>query len=285
MIKRSIFFIVILFMSAIYGPACLAQGFHCEADTAEAMVLVREFYAPGGSPSELCGRIAERLVGVPYENITGSDSVGKAEIRIDAFDERTFVNTVAALARTATSPGHIRERDIERNLVNISFRKGDPDGFTSLMIYGADWAVDNRSRGNVKELTEDFSSMFRTKSLIWIGRNRDKFVALGDSAVYDKQRMLEMGFRTFKIPHMKRESTEWKEISPEIKDGDVIMLLTNDPDKDVFETGFVVRRDDGLHFIHVSEKEGCVVEEKEPLGRYIKRNAKQIYGWRWFRIL
>lgn len=49
--------------------------------------------------------------------------------------------------------------------------------------------------------------------------------------------------------------------------------------------GYVVRRDDGLHFIHASERDGKVVEEPEVLGRYIKRHAKEVYGWRWIRIL
>ncbi len=55
--------------------------------------------------------------------------------------------------------------------------------------------------------------------------------------------------------------------------------------RDVWEMGYVVRRDDGLHFIHASERDGKVVEEPEVLGRYIKRHAKEVYGWRWIRIL
>jgi hypothetical protein len=263
----------------------MAQKFHCEADTAKAMEIIREFHNPGGDPAKICGPVASRLVGVPYVQVTKEDSLGVAEIRLDGFDDFSFVNMVAALAKTATSPGHSRAKDLEMALEKLTFRRGEADGFPSRMVYGGDWIVDNRARGNVKELTEDFSNNFKTKSLDYVGRHRDEYVALKDSATYERQRMVEFGYRTFKIPHMKRESSEWKQVGPEIQDGDLIMLLTPEPDRDVWEMGYVVRRDDGLHFIHASERDGKVVEEPEVLGRYIKRHAKEVYGWRWIRIL
>lgn len=267
------------------GLGANGQGFHCDNDTAIAMARIRELAQPGGDPAAICGRVAEGFVGVPYEDITRNDTTGRAELRVDAFDELTFVNTVVAMARTATSPGILRARDLESSLMDVSLRRGEPGDFTAKMIYGGDWAIDNKARRNVKELTEDFSDLFKTKSLTWIGRNRDEFAALKDSAMFEKQKMMEFGLRTFKIPHMKRESTEWKQVVPEMRDGDMIMLLSSDPDRDVFEWGFVVKRDDGFHFIHASKEAGKVVEEPETLGRYVKRNSKQTYGWRWLRIL
>lgn len=267
------------------GFSAQAQRFHCEADTTLAMEIIRKFYNPGGDPSKICGPIATKLVGVAYVPINKEDTLGVPEIRLDGFDEFAFVNTVAALAKTATSPGYARPKDLEITLEKLTFRRGEADGFPSRMMYGGDWIVDNRSRGNVKELTEDYSDNFKTKSLDWVCRHRDEFAALKDSATYERQRMVEFGYRTFKIPHMKRESSDWKQVNPEIQDGDLIMLLTPQPDRDVWEMGYVVRRDDGLHLIHASERDGKVVEESEPLGRYIKRHAKEVYGWRWLRIL
>lgn len=275
----------VVMFAGIAGFSAEAQRFHCEADTAKAMEIIREFYNPGGDPAKICGPIASKFVGVAYVPINKEDTLGVAELRLDGFDEFAFVNTVAALAKTATSPGYARPKDLEIILEKLTFRRGEADGFPSRMMYGGDWIVDNRSRGNVKELTEDYSDNFKTKSLDWVCRHRDEFAALKDSATYERQRMVEFGYRTFKIPHMKRESSDWKQVNPEIQDGDLIMLLTPQPDRDVWEMGYVVRRDDGLHFIHASERDGKVVEESEPLGRYIKRHAKEVYGWRWLRIL
>lgn len=262
-----------------------SQNFHCQTDTAKAMEIIREFAKPGEKPAGIVAPIALKFVGTPFVEVARTDSAGENQIRLDGFDEMSFINSVAALAKTATSPGFLRPKDYEEMLEKLSFRRGIADGFSSRMLYGGDWIVDNRSRGNVKELTEDYSDQFKTKSLEWISRHRDLYSALKDSAAFEKQKMVEMGYRTFKIPHLKRESSDWKQINSEIEDGDVVMLLTNNPDMDFRDVGVVVRRQDGLHLIHASRQAGKVIEESEPLGRYIKRLAKEVYGWRWLRIL
>lgn len=277
---------VLILVTVLFSVSGMrAQRYHCPQDTAEAMAIIREFHNPGGNPSTLTSRIAERLIGRAAADISKEDSLGIPEIRLDGFDKFSFINAVAALAKTATSPGIIRPRDVERAIENLTFRHGEAEGFPTRLMYGGDWVVDNRARGNVKELTEDYSDQFKTKSLSWVTRHRNEYAALRDSDTYERQRMVEMGFRTFKIPHMKRESTEWKQVAAELQDGDLLMLLTPNPDTDVLEAGYIINRPDGFHFIHLSEKDGKVVEEQELLSRYIKRRAKEIYGWRWLRII
>ncbi len=266
------------------GSAASAQKFHCEKDTAESMTIVRELLNPGGKPGEICGEIAIKMVGRPYSPITEQDVLGEAQIRLDGFDAMTFINMVSALAKGAAHPGYLRPVDLQEILESLTFRRGVPAGFPSRMVYGADWALDNRARGNVKELTEDYSDRFKTKSLDWVSRHRDNFAALKDSATYEKQKIVEMGYRTFKIPHIKREAVGYSDIEEDMKHGDVVMLLSPDSQMDIYQIGFVVKRPDGFHFVHASRDAGKVVEEPETLSRYVKRNAKYIYGWRWLRI-
>lgn len=261
-----------------------AQSFHCANDTTKAMELVRKYHQPGKDVAPLCGDIAAELVGVAYVPITREDSVGNAQIRLDGFDEMAFVNTVSSIAKLATSPGIARPKDLGMILDNLTFRKGENNGFHTRMNYAADWILDNKSRGNVRELTEDYSDSFKTKSLDYISRHRDEYSALKDSDAYDKLRMVEFGYRTFKIPHMRRESGEWKEVKQDLRDGDLIVVLTNEQDKDIYTIGFLKQRADGMHLIYASPKEGKVVEDSDPFGKYLKRNSKYVYGWRWLRL-
>lgn len=262
-----------------------AQRYHCADDTVKAMSILREFSNPGSDPGKLCGVIAERLIGSPYAPIAQQDSLGVVEIRLDGFDDFAFVNSVAALAKIATSPGGMHLKDLEVMLEKLTFRRGEPNGFPTRMLYGGDWVVDNHSRGNVKDLTEDYSANFKTKSLEYVGRHPQEYAALKDSATLERQKMVEFGYRTFKIPHMKREMADSKGVLEDMHDGDLIMLLTNHPEKDILSMGYVIKRPDGFHIIHISDKDGKIVEEQETLGRYIKRNSKEIYGWRWLRII
>lgn len=262
-----------------------AQRYHCAEDTVKAMSILREFTKPGSDPGKLCGMIAERLIGQPFAPITQQDSLGMVEIRLDGFDDFAFVNSVAALAKIATSPGGMHLKDLEVMLEKLTFRRGESNGFPTRMLYGGDWVVDNHSRGNVKDLTEDYSANFKTKSLEYVGRHPQEYAALKDSATLERQKMVEFGYRTFKIPHMKREMADSKGVLEDMHDGDLVMLLTNHPDKDILSMGYVIKRADGFHLIHISDKDGKIVEEQETLGRYIKRNSKEIYGWRWLRII
>ena len=53
-------------------------------------------------------------------------------------------------------------KDLEVMLERLTFRRGEANGFPTRMLYGGDWVVDNHSRGNVKDLTEDYSTSFKT---------------------------------------------------------------------------------------------------------------------------
>lgn len=280
-IKKVVVGIFCLVVSLTVG----AQRYHCAEDTVKAMSILREFTKPGSDPGKLCGMIAERLIGQPFAPITQQDSLGMVEIRLDGFDDFAFVNSVAALAKIATSPGGMHLKDLEVMLEKLTFRRGESNGFPTRMLYGGDWVVDNHSRGNVKDLTEDYSANFKTKSLEYVGRHPQEYAALKDSATLERQKMVEFGYRTFKIPHMKREMADSKGVLEDMHDGDLVMLLTNHPEKDILSMGYVIKRADGFHLIHISDKDGKIVEEQETLGRYIKRNSKEIYGWRWLRII
>ena len=275
-------------MAVIMAASGYAEGeavrVHCPSDTASAMETVRRFAAPGSYPSAVAGDIAMLFEGIPYESAMRTDSAGMLQLRLDAFDEMSFVNTVGALSKTAVRPGVARIRDIEEALVSMSCRRGEESGFPSIMAYGADWAVDNKGRGNVVELTESFSRLFKTKSLDYLTRHRSEFPALADSAAFDRQKMIEMGFRSHKIPYMKRQSFEWKDVESEMADGDIVMMLGNNPEFDWLAVGFVIQKEDGFHLLHASPEEGKVVLEEMPLSRYVKIYAGQIFGYRWFRL-
>lgn len=277
-------FLAFSFFFAAITHAVSAAGVHCDADTTRIMMLVRENHNPGGNPGELAGKIAESFIGTPREEVTMTDSTGHVSVRVDAFDDLSFLNTVVAISRLATSPGHKRVNEFESELENVSYRRGVDKGFPSKMLYISDWVVDNKSRNNVKELTENYSDQFRSKSLEKITHNRERYAALRDSATFEDQKMVEMGFRTHKVPHLKREQAGYKDVMDDLRDGDIVVLLSPDKETDYLEIGFIRKRADGFHFIHPSSITGKIEEEKETLDRYLRRNAKRTYGWRWLRL-
>lgn len=261
-----------------------AQRIHSPADTLRVNKLISELAEPGGKASNKSLAVAEALVGTPFSETTMTDSLGTVEVNLSEFDDIDFLNAVVALSRTLTS-SNPRWREYANNLREISRRRGEDKGIVTKMIYGSDWIVDNVYRGNVKELTEyDNNPTFKTKSLEYVSRHRPDYKALADSAVYEDMKMVEMGFRTHKIPYMKKEWASKPVVIEDMRDGDIIMLLAQEPDKDVFLTGIVKMHPDGPYLIYASKEDGKIVEAVEPLARQIRRNTKKIYGWRWLRI-
>lgn len=260
-----------------------AVRIHNASDTVMVNSMITKFSEPGGKVSAKVGPVAEAFSGIAYAETTKNDSVGSVVINLSEFDDIDFLNSVLAMAKTLTGPNP-RWREYAANLENVGYRRGVDKGFVTKMIYGGDWIVDNVFRGNVKELTEyDNNPSYKTKSLEYITRHREEYKALSDSATYADMKMVEMGFRTHKIPHLKKEWASKEPILADMRDGDIIFFLTNDPEYDIYLIGIVKMREDGPHLIHVSKEEGKVIEDPQILPRHIKKETKRIYGWRWLR--
>ncbi len=281
--KHTILISVMLGVAAVSANAADTQAV-APADTLKINTIITGNRVAGGDAATLLVPIATEMIGLPYEDVVKTDPTGMPRPGLDGFDDMSFVNTVIALAKMSVAPYNCSWKELPDYLAKVGWRRGEANNYASRMVYGSDWIVDNRSRNVISELTENYSTLYRTKSLDYMSRHRDEIPALKDSARYEAVRMVEFGYRLHKIPHLKREAIESKEILPEVKDGDIIMLLGNDSDFDFYTMGFVVRRPDGLHLIHASKADGKVVEEPETLGRYIKRNVKKIYGVRWLRL-
>lgn len=236
-------------------------------------------------PGKNCAVIAQKLIGSKEDNYYRMDSTARLRLNPETFTPLTFINTVAALSKAKCDFSRPGWRDFADCLVAMSCRRGEEDGFASLMWHAGDWVGDNIYRGNLRELTEDYSgAVSRTKSLDHYSRNRGDYAALSDSATYEKVRMTEMGFRTHRVPMLKKETINKKEVVEDLRDGDIIILNPQEDGIDIRKIGFVVNREDGPHLIHLDEERGEVVEESEPLPRWFKMKTKYFNGYRILRL-
>ena len=227
---------------------------------------------------------AKKFIGSPEDDYYGKDSLGNLKINLNSFTPLMLVNNSIALARAASIPGIVDWRTFAAELERVACRRGEDKGFPFIMYHGADWIGDNSARGVVKELTENYNGVeVRTKSLDDMTRNRDKFAALKDSATFENVRMVEMGFRTHRIPTLKRETIKRKDLMDDLQNGDVIILVPYKDGHDIFDIGIIEMKEDGPHMIHVSPQSHKVVEEEEVLPRYMGLLTKYYQGYRIIR--
>lgn len=280
-------------MSPLAFLAFLLSGFstckayepriHCQQDTVKVSDILKKI----SSTDEGFGRrvvlAAHELEGIPFAEAPDNDSIGTIVIDLHGFDRIGFANTVLALAE-ASRQKVPRVQEYERQYEAYSRRKGEDSGFASQLIYGADWVVDNVYRGHLKEMTEYLGGGgFKTKTLDYLTRHRDKYPAMKNPETYDKVRMMEMGYRSHRIPHMKKQSSSNKPLHELMQDGDVVIMLSNEIDFDIYDIGFVEMKDGEPYLIHISHENGKVVADPYPMSRLFKLEGQHFYGFRWLR--
>lgn len=278
----SVAFIATLFLGT---PTCVAyeSRIHCSEDTVKVSELLKTLSEKGGSLGERVLLAAHELEGTPWGEPHDNDSIGTIVLNMHEFDRMEFVNTVLALAEASRQKLPI-VKEYERQYESYSRRKGEDDGFSSQLIYVSDWIVDNVYRGHLKEMTEYLGGGgFKTKTLDYLTRHRDMYPAMKNPDTYDKVRMMEMGYRSHRIPHMKKQSSSNKALHELLKNGDIIVLLSNEIDFDLYDIGFVEMKEGEPYLIHISRTDGKVVADPYPMSRLFKLEGQHFYGFRWLR--
>ena len=256
---------------------------HCKEDTVIVSRLLSLTAEHGGSLGERCVFAARQLEGTPWSVPLDNDTSGTIYINMHGLDRMGFVNTVMALAE-ASMKKQPSVKEFVNSLESVSRRKGVDEGFASQLIYGADWIVDNVYRGHLKEMTEYVGGGgFKAKTLDHVTRNKEDYPALRDSTVYDKVKMMEMGYRSHRIPHLKKQSAGNKSLHELMQNGDIIMMLSPELDYDVYDVGIIEMKGGEPYLIHISYENGKVTEDPYPLSRLFKIESQHFYGYRWLR--
>lgn len=278
--------LVLALVAFVFSGAVRAYAgprIHCSEDTVKVSMILDNLQTSDNNLGKRCVAAAEALLGTVWAPPADNDSIGTMVINLHGFDRMGFVNNALALAKASMHHMPV-ERQYELALESYSRRKGEDNGFASQLFYGADWIVENIYRGNLKEMTEYVGGGgFKPKTLDYMTRHSDEFPAMKDPVVNDKIRMIEMGYRSHRIPHLKKQSVGNKEIRELMQDGDIIIMLSNEPDYDVYDIGFVKMKDGEPYFIHISRDSGKVVEDPYPLPRLFKLENQHFYGYRWLR--
>lgn len=237
------------------------------------------------NPEARVAFFARMFDGVPYAAHTLEREPEMLTVRIDSLDCTTFVETAMALAFTI-GEGRSSWRDFIYNLRRIRYRGGEVNGYPSRLHYISDWAVDNKYRGNFQDATTLFPR-YNTivRSIDFMTANRDRYPALADSAVYERIRAVENGYRNHRFPYLKTIDLGSKDIKAAFHNGDVVALVSNLKNLDVTHMGIVVKDSPSAepYLLHASYSDGKVEISSRPLAEFMKKN-RQWLGLRVFRL-
>lgn len=260
-----------------------APRVHCEEDSLKALKLIEIASIGGKKLGDRMVAVAKSMEGMTWAPPADNDSLGTIMVNFHGMDRLDFINNVIALAKSGGRPNTDFE-DYGMELEKISRHKGKDEGFASRFFYASDWIQDNVFRGNIKEMTEYLTGGgFKTKTLDYMTRHKDEFPAMANPEIADKIRFLEMGFRSHRIPHMKKQSAGNKPLHELMENGDIIVMLSPEPDFDIYDIGIVEMREGEPYLIHISRNNGNVTSENIPLSRLFKLEGQHFYGYRWLK--
>ena len=258
--------------------------FHCADDTTEINTILEETNNRTDIES-LSINLAKHFIGRKYMPHTLEGDKEYLTINIHEFDCITFVESIIALTQTAQR-SHSTWRDYAQHLESIRYRKGSMTGYASRLHYISDWIADNTYRGNIKEITQSIEgATTMIKTLNYMSRNADKYSALEDSSNLAEIKKIEMGYRSLLIPYLKKQFLAKKSVCQQLKDGDIVVILSKTDGLDASHVGFIAFIDDTPHLLHASTLKGEIYFEQIDLNEYLKRHARNAPGIRILRIV
>lgn len=252
-----------------------------ESDTARLTSILIDNENKASKKSDYVPVFAQAFVGTPYEAGTlVSNDDRHIVVCLDRMDCTTFIETVIALAITE-SEGRTSWRDFTYNLERIRYRGGNADGFASRLHYITDWAIDNTTKGILREVTDRIGApvSFSVKSLDYMSSHRDEYPALADPDEYARLKHVEEGFHGHRSAFIKPAAVN----KAKLQDGDIIAITTKTPGLDVVHMGIIKMIGTTPHLLHASSVSGKVIIDERPLSDYLRRR-KDASGIRVFRL-
>ena len=201
-------------------------------------------------------------------------------------DCTTLVETVAAL-KLCLQQNERTWADYTRMLQTLRYRRGKMDGYASRLHYFSDWIADKAEMGLVTDVQSP-NPPFTTVQHIrvsYMSEHPNQYKALRTNPellpLIRQQEQALTGRTARYIPKSDVKNTTL--LRKTIKDGDIIVILTNKAGLDTSHLGFAVWRGDGLHLLNASQIRRKVVEEPMSLRYYLTKHPTFI-GIRIVRI-
>ncbi|MBO6252001.1 MAG: DUF1460 domain-containing protein [Muribaculaceae bacterium] len=288
-IKTSVLVLIACCMGALgaNGASMQQMRFHCYNDTTRINSLLADGLQSGNkTANELVSYYAHRLLGTPYVAHTLEGDSEMLTINIDELDCTTFVETLYALTRT-TLNGRYSWRDYAHHLEDLRYRNGVLGDYSSRLHYISEWIVNNRSRGNLMEVTGDLPHAdYQVKTINFMSTHKDSYQSLkSDSAMVEKIKGYEIGYRNHRTPYVKKTWFGDKKLKAALKSGDFIGLVTKIEGLDISHLGIIEKDEKGeIYLLDASMSGGRVMLEPKNMLQMF-RNSKTVIGIRVFRIM
>lgn len=201
-------------------------------------------------------------------------------ISTSRLDCSTFVELVLAIAVTEKEMFD----EICNTLEQIRYRNGVRNGYTSRLHYMSWWITDPAKKKIISETETPQHTAVQRLNLNFMSRHPESYRHLKEYSQRIQEIVLaEKPYRNIDVKYIPKANI--KEISgKEIKNGDILAIVTATEGLDVSHVGFAYWENDELHMIHASSTAGKIMNDSISLDEYLGKRKKHL-GIRVFRAL
>ena len=267
----------IIILLLICCATTVAQPSYTKADSC---IITRILQQENNASIE---NIAMQFIGIPY--IAGTLDREKEErltINLQELDCTTFVEQITAISLTANS----EKKDFEEfcyNLNRLRYRNGKCSRYSCRLHYISQWIEQAERSGLLYEIRGKAHQATQILNLNFMSKHPESYKQLRENPLLIKE--IEEGekpFRNIKIEYIPKEFLNRGPEELEIKNGDILAIVTAIEGLDVTHIGFALWKNNNLHLIHASSSKGETIIDKETLYDYMK-SKKNNLGIRVFR--
>jgi hypothetical protein len=228
------------------------------------------------SVGELVLKIGNDFRGTPYVGKTLDLTIEEnLVVNLRELDCTTFVENCLAIARTIKN-GKPDFENYATELEKIRYRHGQLNGYGSRLHYFSEWIIDNAAKSIIEDITNKIGGSTYTVALSFMSTHPDLYPQLkANPSLVKEIRQVETKVSATRFYFIPKEKVA--EYENQIKDGDIVALVTKITGLDVSHTGLLFNNEGRVYLLHASSTGGKVESSKVPLIDYLN-NSKNTTG-------
>lgn len=258
--------------TALEEPSILANVVYEKADSINIEQLLQEAKTLKADDNRMIF-FGQKFIGTPY--VAHTLEIGDREqlvVNTRQLDCTTFVETCAALTLTDARDARTFE-DYCKMLMQLRYRQGICNGYSSRLHYFSQWISDNQEMGYVEEIThegEPFTAVQKI-DIHYMSAHPDAYSKLkGNREDVEIIRLQEQELRDSEVRYIPKGKLNGNaDTLKDIQNGDIIALVTNKDGLDVSHLGMACWKNGKLHLLNASQIHKAVWTDPSTLYAYL----------------
>lgn len=263
-----------MFRRILFGLlfCCAGTFISCAQGTQSDKGIFESYLNSVQTVDKLCSDIlmdetAKFFLGVPYVGKTLEYEPERLIVNLREMDCMTFVENVLALAEASASGTPSWQTYLEK-LLQIRYRDGKIEDYTSRLHYTSDWIYENEKKGLIADITKEIGGVPLAMDVSFVSTHPESYMQLQSHPEYIAvMAKKEKEINSHQYYYIPKEEIDKREA--QIRTGDIVCFVTSIKGLDISHVGIVHKEGDKMTFIHASSGKKRVIINEESLQDYV----------------